>query len=64
MVITVRSGIKMSKKQLSLCQAFEKKRTKPKIPNTQQSGENEGATSRQAGHEDDVASSAQRCIYL
>ncbi|KAK0146901.1 repressor of the inhibitor of the protein kinase [Merluccius polli] len=48
----------MSKRQLSLFQAFEKKRSKPTITNTQQSSDNEGATSSQAGREDEVASYA------
>lgn len=52
----------MSKRQLSLFQAFEKKRTKPTIPNTHQSSENEGTTSRQAGHEDEVASSSASSV--
>ncbi|KAL7374852.1 hypothetical protein ABVT39_008055 [Epinephelus coioides] len=48
----------MSKRQLSLFQAFERKRTKPATITNTQSSENEGASSSQAGREDEVASYA------
>ena len=57
-LIAVWSGNKMSKRQLSLFQAFERKRPKPATITNTQSSDNEGASSSQAGREDEVASYA------